>query len=53
MAYFELGVTHHPYTWMVPAGGGGNRGVPRIWEGGQIFFRFGNLHVVKRHAAHG
>ena len=33
-----------------------NRGVPRIWEGGgprNFFFRFGNLHVAKRHAAHG
>ena len=32
------------------------RGVPRIWEGGRpriFFFRFGNLHVAKRHAAHG
>ena len=32
------------------------RGVPRIWEGGGariLFFRFGNLHVAKRHAAHG
>ena len=32
------------------------RGVPRIWEGGgprNLFFRFGNLHVAKRHAAHG
>ena len=32
------------------------RGVPRIWEGGgpRIFFlRFGNVHVAKRHAAHG
>ena len=32
------------------------RGVPRIWEGGgakNFFFRFGNLHVAKRHAAHG
>ena len=31
------------------------RGVPRIWEGGgqEFFFRFGNLHVAKRHAAHG
>ena len=31
------------------------RGVPRIWEGGakKFFFRFGNLHVAKRHAAHG
>ena len=32
------------------------RGVPRIWEGGGqefFFFRFGNLHVAKRHAAHG
>ena len=32
------------------------RGVPRIWEGGVnilFFFRFGNLHVAKRHAAHG
>ena len=31
------------------------RGVPRIWQGGpRIFFpRFGNLHVAKRHAAHG
>ena len=28
------------------------RGVPRIWEGGgqEFFFRFGNLHVAKRHA---
>ena len=28
------------------------RGVPRIWEGGGpriFFFRFGNLHVAKRH----
>ena len=34
----------------------GHRGVPRIWEGGgprNFFFRFGNLHVAKRHAAHG
>ena len=34
----------------------GIRGVPRIWEGGgpiNFFFRFGNLHVAKRHAAHG
>ena len=32
-----------------------NRGVPRIWQGGgkNFFFRFGNLHVAKRHAAHG
>ena len=33
-----------------------NRGVPRIWEGGgprNFFFSFGNLHVAKRHAAHG
>ena len=32
-----------------------SRGVPRIWEGGakNFFFRFGNLHVAKRHAAHG
>ena len=32
-----------------------NRGVPRIWEGGQEFFfcKFGNLHVAMRHAAHG
>ena len=33
-----------------------NRGVSRIWEGGGpriFFFRFGNLHVAKRHAAHG
>ena len=32
------------------------RGVPRIWQGGGpriFFFRFGNLHVAKRHAAHG
>ena len=30
------------------------RGVPRIWEGGpRIFFRLGNLHVAKGHAAHG
>ena len=32
------------------------RGVPRIWEGGEpriFFFRFGNLHVAKLHAAHG
>ena len=32
------------------------RGVPRIWEGGGpriFFFRFGNFHVAKRHAAHG
>ena len=32
------------------------RGVPRIWQGGggkNLFFRFGNLHVAKRHAAHG
>ena len=31
------------------------RGVPRIWEGGgqEFFFRFANLHVAKRHAAHG
>ena len=31
------------------------RGVPRIWQGGlRIFlFKFGNLHVAKRHAAHG
>ena len=32
------------------------RGVPRIWQGGGqefCFFRFGNLHVAKRHAAHG
>ena len=31
------------------------RGVPRIWEGGQefFFFRFGKLHVAKRHATHG
>ena len=38
----------HTYTYI--------RGVPRIWEGGgpRIFFvRFGNLHVAKRHAAHG
>ena len=28
----------------------GNRGVPRIWQGGRpriFFFRFGNLHVAK------
>ena len=35
----------------------GGRGVPRIWQGGGakifFFFRFGNLHVAKRHAAHG
>ena len=35
----------------------GSRGVPRIWQGGGgqeiFFFRFGNLHVAKRHAAHG
>ena len=33
-----------------------HRGVPRIWEGGGpriFFFRFGNLHVAKRHGAHG
>ena len=33
-----------------------SRGVPRIWQGGGqefFFFRFGNLHVAKRHAAHG
>ena len=34
-----------------------DRGVPRIWEGGGgqefFFFRFGDLHVAKRHAAHG
>ena len=33
-----------------------SRGVPRIWEGGgprNFFFRFWNLHVAKRHAAHG
>ena len=32
-----------------------SRGVPRIWEGGgkKFFFRFGNLHVAKRHTAHG
>ena len=33
-----------------------SRGVPRIWHGGGpriFFFRFGNLHVAKRHAAHG
>ena len=37
----------HSYTTL--------RGVPRIWEGGakNFFFRFGNLHVAKRHAAHG
>ena len=31
------------------------RGVPRIWQGGvkNFFFRFGNLHVTKRHGAHG
>ena len=32
------------------------QGVPRIWQGGDqeiFFFRFGNLHVAKRHAAHG
>ena len=32
------------------------RGVPRIWEEGgprNFFLRFGNLHVAKRHAAHG
>ena len=31
------------------------RGVPRIWQGGgkNFFFKFGNLHVAKRHAAHG
>ena len=31
------------------------RGVPRIWGGGAriLFFRFVNLHVAKRHAAHG
>ena len=31
------------------------RGVPRIWELGPriFFFRFENLHVGKRHAAHG
>ena len=32
------------------------RGVPRIWQGGEqefFFFRFGNLHVAKRHTAHG
>ena len=32
------------------------RGVPRISQGGggkNFFFRFGNLHVAKRHAAHG
>ena len=30
-------------------------GVVRIWEVGakNCFFRFGNLHVAKRHAAHG
>ena len=30
--------------------------IERIWEGGEprnFFFRFGNLHVAKRHAAHG
>ena len=34
----------------------GTRGVPRIWEGGVqefFFFRFGTLHVAKRHVAHG
>ena len=35
----------------------GLRGVPRIWQGGGgqeiFFFGFGNLHVAKRHAAHG
>ena len=33
----------------------GYRGVPRIWEGGgqEYFFQFGNLHVAKRHGAHG
>ena len=33
-----------------------HRGVARIWEGGGknfFFFRFGNLHVANRHAAHG
>ena len=32
-----------------------SRGVPRIWQGGHefFFFRFGNLHVAKRHATHG
>ena len=31
-----------------------HRGVPRIWEGGKnFFFSIGNLHVAKRHAAHG
>ena len=30
------------------------RGVARNWEGGQeFFFRFGNLHFAKRHAADG
>ena len=32
------------------------QGVPRIWQGGDqeiFFFRFGNLHVAKRHAEHG
>ena len=31
------------------------RGVPRIWEGGakKYFFQIWNLHVTKRHAAHG
>ena len=32
------------------------RGVPRIWQGGGqefFFIRFGNLHVAKRHTAHG
>ena len=32
-----------------------SRGVPRIWQGGPriFFFGFGNLHVAKRHVAHG
>ena len=32
------------------------RDVARIWQGGggpNFFFRFGNLHAAKRHAAHG
>ena len=31
------------------------RGVARIWQGGprNIFFKFGNLHVARRHAAYG
>ena len=40
----------NPHSWLVIQGrpqdlGGGE---PRI-----LFFRFGNLHVAKRHAAHG